>query len=183
MFMDTRVLYVTAVVIAAISGGYYYYSGSGNKLDATSAQSMTYSAKGVHLLQTNEQGQLYVKATVDDLQQDMKNQTSVLNNLNASIFKAGQVDSTFHAKKVHGYDDNEKVVLTDDVKATQHGPQGQIVFTTDELTAYPDQRTVETKNQVVVDAPNGQFISQGLQADLNKGQYEFFNIRGKYAPN
>ena len=70
--MDTRVLYVTAVLIAAISGGYYYYGGKGNKLDVASAQSMTYSAKGVHLLQTNEQGHLYVKATVDDLQQDMK---------------------------------------------------------------------------------------------------------------
>ena len=181
--MDTRVLYVTAVLIAAISGGYYYYSGKGNKLDVASAQSMTYSAKGVHLLQTNEQGHVYVKATVDDLQQDMKNQSSQLNNLNASIYNAGRVDSTFQAKKVYGYDDNEKIVLSQDVKATQFGSQGKMVFNTDELTAYPDSRTLETKNQVIVDAPNGQFISQGLQADLTTGQYEFFNIRGKYAPN
>ena len=84
---------------------------------------------------------------------------------------------------MYGYDDNEKIVLSQDVKATQFGSQGKMVFNTDELTAYPDSRTLETKNQVIVDAPNGQFISQGLQADLTTGQYEFFNIRGKYAPN
>jgi lipopolysaccharide export system protein LptC len=29
--MDTKVLYVTAIAIAAVSGGYYYYSGKGKK--------------------------------------------------------------------------------------------------------------------------------------------------------
>lgn len=181
--MDTRVLYVTAVLIAAISGGYYYYSGKGKKLDVASAQSMTYSAKGVHLLQTNPQGKLYMKATVDDLQQDMKTQTSALNNLNASMYSEGQVSSTFYAKKALGYNDNEKVILSGDVQASKIGPQGQIVFSTDELTAYPDLQKINTKKQVLVDAPNGQFVSQGLAADLGKGQYEFFNIRGKYAPD
>ena len=181
--MDTRVLYVTAVIVAAISGGFYYYSGKGNKLEAQSAQSMTYSAKGVNLLQTDEKGQLHVTATVDDLTQDMKSQTSELNNLNATVYNAGQIDSTFYAKKVNGYNDNEKVVLSQDVKATKVGLQGQIVLNTDELTGYPDLGKIETDKQVDVDAPNGQFISQGLKADLNEGQYEFFNIRGKYAPN
>lgn len=181
--MDTRVLYVTAVMIAAISGGYYYYSGKGNKLDVVSAQSMTYSAKGVHLLQTNEQGKLYVKATVDDLQQDMKTQMSALNNLNATVYSEGKINSTFYAKKALGYNDNEKVILSGSVKASKIGTQGQLVFNTEELTAYPDLQKVNTKKQVLVDMPNGQFISQGLEADLSTGQYEFFNIRGKYAPN
>lgn len=43
--MDTKVLYVTAIAIAAVSGGYYYYSGKGNKLETASARSMTYSAE------------------------------------------------------------------------------------------------------------------------------------------
>lgn len=180
--MDTRVLYITAVLIAAVSGGYYYYSGKGKKLDATSAQSMTYSAHGINLLQTNEAGQLYVKATVDDLNQDMKLKTSSLNNLNATVYNEGRIDSTFYAKKALGYNDNEKVVLSDQVKATKIGAQGQMTFKTDVLIGYPQRRTLETDKQVIVEAPNAQFVSQGLKANLNTGQYEFFNIRGSYAP-
>ena len=81
--MDTKVLYVTAVVIAAISGGYYYYSGKGKKLDANSAKSMTYTAEGIQLVQTDEKGNLYVRAQVDRLEQDLQRKTSTLSNLNA----------------------------------------------------------------------------------------------------
>ncbi len=56
--MDTKVLYITAVMIAAISGGYYYYSGKGNKLQTDSARSMTYSAQDINLTQTDESGML-----------------------------------------------------------------------------------------------------------------------------
>ena len=37
-----------------------------------------------------------------------------------------------------GDDDNEKIVLSQDVKATQFGSQGKMVFNTEELTADPD---------------------------------------------
>lgn len=70
--MDTRVLYVVAILIAALSGGYYYFSGKGKRLEVNSGRNMTYSAKGIHLTQTDEQGNLYVKAKVDRLEQDMQ---------------------------------------------------------------------------------------------------------------
>ena len=181
--MDTKVLYIIAVVIAAISGGYYYYSGKGKKLDANSAQNLTYSADGIHLLQTDEQGHLYVRAKVDHLEQDTQLKTAKLSNLDASMYQNNKVDSTFYAQQAHGFNDNEKVVLTGQVKATKLGEQGQMVLTTDQLIGYPKQRILETTHQVNVDSPSAQFVSQGLKANLNQGQYEFFNIRGKYASN
>ncbi|MDM1756457.1 MULTISPECIES: LPS export ABC transporter periplasmic protein LptC [Acinetobacter] len=181
--MDTKALYVTAVLIAAVSGGYYYYSGKGQKLDADSAQNMTYSAEGIHVVQTDENGNLHVRATVDHLEQDLKKDTSKLSNLNASMYENNQVNSTFYAKQAHGYEDNQKVVLTGEVKATKIGEQGQLVFLTDELTAYPKKRMLETEKQVTVTAPNASFISQGLNANLTTGEYEFSHIRGKYVPN
>ncbi|MDM1247862.1 LPS export ABC transporter periplasmic protein LptC [Acinetobacter sichuanensis] len=181
--MDTKVLYVTAVLIAAVSGGYYYYSGKGNKLDANAAQSMTYSAEGIHVLQTDEKGDLHLRATVDHLEQDLKKETATLVNLNASMYENNQVNSTFYAKQANGYDDNEKVVLKGQVKATKLGEQGQMVFLTDELTSYPKRQVLETTHQVTVTAPNASFISQGLNANLSTGEYEFTHIRGKYVPN
>ena len=74
--MDTKVLYITAVAIAAISSGYYYYSGKGHKLEVDSAQNMTYSAEKIQLTQTDERGNLYVRAKIDRLEQDMQKKTS-----------------------------------------------------------------------------------------------------------
>ena len=57
-----------------------------------------------------------------------------------------------------------------------------MVFHTDELTVFPETRELETDKQVIVESPQAEFVSQGLKANLNDGQYEFFNIRGKYEP-
>ncbi|NNH01128.1 LPS export ABC transporter periplasmic protein LptC [Acinetobacter sp. ANC 5414] len=180
--MDTKVLYVTAIAIAAISGGYYYYSGKGKKLEVDSARSMTYSAEKINLTQTDDDGNLYVRAQVDRLEQDMQKQTSKLTNLNASLYKNGVVDATFYAKVANGYDDNERIVLSGDVLATKLMQQGKMQFRTQELTGYPKTREIETNKQVIVQSPQAEFVSQGLKANLNDGQYEFFNIRGKYEP-
>lgn len=180
--MDIKVLYLAAVAIAAVSGGYYYYSGKEQKLDASSAQNMTYSADQIHLTQTNEDGQLYVRATVDHLAQDMHNQTAVLDNLNASMYENGVINAHFMAKKAHSYDDNEKVVLSEQVSASRTLAQGKMQMDTTALTLYPKTREIETDQTVKVQSPQANFISQGLKADLNQGQYEFFNIRGTYEP-
>ncbi|MCW8037989.1 MULTISPECIES: LPS export ABC transporter periplasmic protein LptC [Acinetobacter] len=180
--MDTKVLYVTAIAIAAVSGGYYYYSGKGNKLQADSARSMKYSAENINLTQTDEQGKLYIRAQVDRLEQDLQQKTSQLDNLRASTYKDGRVDATFFAKVANGYNDNEKVVLRHKVEATKLLEDGKMVFLTDELTAFPKTRELETDKQVTVQTPQAEFVSNGLKANLNDGQYEFFNIRGKYEP-
>ena len=60
--------------------------------------------------------------------------------------------------------------------------QGQMQFETAELTAFPQTRELESQRQVVVTTPQAEFVSQGLKAHLNTGQYDFFHIRGKYEP-
>ncbi|MEX5444330.1 LPS export ABC transporter periplasmic protein LptC [Acinetobacter schindleri] len=181
--MDTKVLYVTAIILAAISGGYYYFSGSGNKLQVDAARSMKSTAENINLTQTDEKGELAVRAQVVRLEQDMQKKTSKLENMNASMYKDGKVDSTFYAKLVNGYEDNTKVILSQQVVATKILQDGQLQFKTEELTGFPKTREIETDKAVEVTTPQAEFISQGLKANLNDGQYEFFNIRGKYEPN
>lgn len=181
--MDTKVLYVIAIAVATVSGGYYYFSGKSKKLEVDSGRNMTYSAEGVNVTQTDEQGHLSVRAQIDRLEQDMQNETSRLDNLSASMYENGQVNATFFARQANGYNDNKKIVLSGEVMASKLGPQGKIEFHTDELTGYPKNREIETDHQVVVRSPQAEFVSQGLKANLKQGQYEFFNIRGKYAPS
>lgn len=181
--MDTKVLYVVAIVVASVSGGFYYFSGKAKKLDVDSAKNMTYSAHGVHLTQTDEQGNLYIRAEVKQLQQDMQQKTSQLDQLKAVMYKQGKPDATFSALRANGYDENRKIVLAGDVVVTNLSDQGNMEFHTDEITGYPKTRELETQHQVIVQSPTTQFVSQGLKANLNDGQYEFYKVRGKYAPS
>src|SRR5690606_17948403 len=104
-------------------------------------------------------------------------------NLNASTYKDGEVDATFSAQLANGYEDNSRVVLSQGVVVTRLLSEGQMQFKTEELTGFPKTREIETDKTVQVTSPQAEFISQGLKANLNDGQYEFFNIRGKYEPN
>ena len=180
--MDTKALYITAVVIAAISGGYYYYSGKQGELALDGRQNMTYAAQNIQVTQTDEDGNLYIRAKVDQLQQDRRKKTVVLDQLHADMYKQGQVDAKFFAQHAYGYDDNTKVVLKNQVQAIRYTPTGQMQFDTTELTLYPKQRQLETEQSVKVTSPQAEFVSQGLKANLNQGQYDFFNIRGTYEP-
>ena len=180
--MDSKLLYPIAILIAAISSGYYYYSGKGQKLDAEASRSMTYTAKQIQVTQTDDRGQLHLRAQIDALEQDMQKKSSSLQNLNAQMYKAGQIDSTFQSAEAHGFDNNAKVVLSKQVTATKIIPNGNMQFKTEQLTVHPKQRFIETDQAVTIESPQARFDSRGVKADLNTGQYEFFNIRGKYEP-
>ena len=180
--MDTRLLYTLAVIIALVSGGYYYYSDINHKIKVDTAQNMTYSADAVQMLQTDEQGIVNVRAQVDHLEQNLQDKSSKLTNLNVSMYRNDQIDINFQADQGQGLNDNEKVILSGNVRAVKNSTGGQLKFFTDELTGYPKLGTLETKHQVRVESPGGLFLSQGLTADLNQGQFDFSNIRGTYAP-
>ncbi|ALH96327.1 LPS export ABC transporter periplasmic protein LptC [Acinetobacter equi] len=180
--METKSLYITALIIGSLSAGYYYYSGKSKKLEVDATRSMTYAAENINLTQTNENGQVVIKAQADRLVQDESNKTSKLDNLHAQTYQNGALDGTFYAKVAHSYDDNQRVVLSNEVVATRILPNGKMTMTTTELTGYPETKEIETDKQVVIDSPQSKMISQGLKANLNSGQYEFFSVRGTYEP-
>lgn len=180
--METKHLYAVALVIVSISGGYYYFSGKGNKLQDGTAQNMSYVANDVKIRQTDEKGLVAVEASVQNAIQNQENGTTQLNNFHATTYSSGQTDTIYSAKQANGYDNNQKIILTGEVVAQKTTPQGMMNFSTDELIGYPKTKIVETDHVVHVDSAQSNFISKGLKADLNTGQYEFFNIRGNYAP-
>lgn len=180
--MDTKVMYITAVVIASVAGAYYYYSGSGKKLETLDARNVSFTAKQIKLTQTKDNGELDLTADVEELTQWMQTNESKLTHLNVQMYNQGKVDSTFWAKQAYGYDDNARVVLSGEVIAKKWSQSGLIQFETEKLTGFPKDKYVETDVAVNVTTPQASFVSQGLKADLADGQYEFFNIRGNYAP-
>ena len=54
------------------------------------------------------------------LQQNMQQKTSQLDQLNAVMYKQGKADATFYAKQAQAYDDNTKIILQGNVVAKNY---------------------------------------------------------------
>lgn len=182
--MDTRLLYVIALSIAVLSGLFYFYSGKSAHLNAENNQDLSYNATNIHLLKTTETGQLEATTTASKLQHWEQEDRSELVQLQSTWYQQGQPTATFNADKATGYNDNSKVILSGNVRAKRLANDGQpaITFTTNQLTGYPKQNRIETDQPVLIQTNQGQFSSQGLNANLDQGQYNLFRIRGQYAP-
>lgn len=180
--MEHKMLYIVAIIVAILSGSYYYFAGKSAKLEMKKPSNFMYSAQNIQIMKSDEHGQLQLQAIVDNLQQDLKTEQSQMTNITATMFKQGVEDAKFFAKTVKGYDNNQKIVLSDGVIVTKIIPHGDMQLTTTELTIYPKQKRIETEHQVLVQSDHAMFMSQGLSADLNTGLYEFSTIRGQYAP-
>lgn len=177
---EHKTLYVTALILLFISGGYYYFSGSKVMLDGEKRNQMSYAAQGVKVIKADEQGQLQLQASIDEAHYDLKSQRSVMKNLQATVFENKKISATFFAPQVDGENDNQKVVLSQNVIARKYTENDVLHVETPSLTLYPKQKTLETNHQVTVQSAQAQFTSQGLKADLNTGEYQFLTIRGRY---
>lgn len=180
--MEHKLLYIVAIVVAILSGSYYYFAGKSAKLNIKQQSNLMYSAQNIQVMKSDEHGQLQLRAVIDDLQQDLKTEQSQMKHITATVFKDGVEDARFFARTVKGDDNNQKIILSDGVMVTKTSPQGDMELSTNQLTFYPKQKRIETDHQVLVQSNHAMFTSQGLSADLNTGLYEFSTIRGQYAP-
>jgi lipopolysaccharide export system protein LptC len=182
--MDTRLLYSIALVFVTVVGGFYYFSGKSKKLDHNTNQNVNSTATNLLVTQTREDGQLYAKATALNLSQSMQDGRAEINRLQGELFKEGQVSTRFHAQKAIASNDYQDMELLEDVQIDQVSEQKvpKLSLTTDYLHGNTKTNQIETHRPVQVHSPQAQFSSQGLKGNLNLGQYEFFTIRGTYAP-
>lgn len=182
--MDTRLLYVIALAIALISGGFFYYSGKSARLAAVKNQNLSYTASNIHLLKTDDSGQLEATTTAKHLEHWEQDNRTQLDQLQSVWYQQGVPNATFEADQAFAYNGNEKIVLTGHViaKRLANGKSAPVTFNTTTLTGYPDTNRIETDQPVLIQTSQGQIQSQGLKANLNEDQFNFFRIRGQYAP-
>lgn len=182
--MDTKFLYTIALSIATIVGGFYYYSGKSEKLEIRANQDLSSNADNIQVIQTNDDGQLYAKANIRHMTQWMNNGRAELEQVQGIMYQAGLPNSTFNADKAIATEDYRNIELNGNITLSKLNETQQpiINFKTDQLLGDTQTNQIQTKNLVFVTNPQAQFTSQGLKANLTTGDYEFFNIRGKYDP-
>ena len=183
--MDTRLLYTISLGIATVVGGFYYFSGKSEKLSGGSGQSLISTATQIQVTQTNHLGQLHAKATIDHVKQWMREEKAEAEKIQGTLFEDNKPTYTFNADQGLASPRYEHIKLLGNITVSQlapHNQQPELTFKTDELNGDTKQHQVETDSPVNVSSAYANFTSQGMKADLTTGQYEFFKIRGTYAP-
>ena len=182
--MDTKLLYIISLTIASCVGGFYYYSGKSQKLEIQASQDLSSNAEKIQITQTDDSGKLYAKTNIQSMTQWMTSGNAELDLVQGVLYQNGVISTTFHADKTRATDDYRKVELNGNIKVTKLNDEQKpaITLETDQLLGDTKTNQIQTDRVVFVTNPQAQFTSQGLNANLNTGQYEFFNIRGKYDP-
>ena len=179
---DSRVVYLVAIIIAVAVGSFYYYSGKSHRLDSKNNSQVSSSAQGLQLLQTNERGQLAIKAQVGSIEQWAHQDKTVAQQIEGISYQNGQADLHFNAQHASSADNFNHVLLNGGVKVERFHPVSPVSFDTQSLTIDTKTKHISTNDQVLLHSHQSQLKSQGLYADLAKGDYQLFKIRGLYAP-
>ena len=182
--MDTRLLYLIAVVLAAYSGWYYWQSGEQVQLDAALSQGIAYSARDIRLLQTDEQGQLQATTQAAELRHFGATDRTELDQIDSIWYQQGQQRAVLTARHAELSEQNQKIILNGGVQIRHINPtnQQETRFNTSQLVGYPKTRQIETDQPVQVTSSQGKIDSQGLRANLSEGDYQLQRIRIEYAP-
>lgn len=182
--MDTRLLNGIALIFVAVVGSFYYFSGKSKKLDSSGNQNINSTARNLLVTQTKDDGQLYAVVKATDLTQMMQQGRAEINHIQGELFNNGVVSTTFLAKKGLLSHDYEDVELLQDVTINQVAldKSPKLTLNTDYIRGNTKTNQIETNRPVQVTSPQAHFSSQSLKGNLSDGQYEFFNIRGTYAP-
>ena len=180
--MDTKLVYIISQALSAVATGFYYYSGKSKDLDIQSNADFFSHAEKLQITQTNENGQLYAKATIDKALQWANSENAELNLVKGMLYQDGLPNASFVADQMLIQNNYQNIDLLGNIVLEKTDPQGNptISFKTDKLQGDTKTNQIKTDRLVLITNPQAQFTSQGLNANISTGQYEFFNIRGKY---
>ncbi len=184
--MDSRTLTVLAILVGGVAAWFYYGSGRPVSGNARFNNGMDYSARDLHILQTDEQGHLVMRAGAQGLQHFSSHDRIEITAPNSVWYQPGKPDTRFSADHAISVDDYAVVTLTGHVTVIQvpGSTASGLTFDTEQLTGYPDKNIIQTAQPVKVQGLQGNFLAKhGLNANLAQGVYRFNDIQARYLPS
>jgi len=180
--MSTRLLYLFALIFMGIAVLFYSMNRDKTVKPVAVHSDIDYIATNISARQTDDQGLIESEAQAQTLRHYPKNDQLILDHITSTWFKQGQPNALLNADQGTGFDNNQKVILSGNVHVqelamTKHAP---VDLYTTSITGYPPTKKLETDQLVTIKSGSSSLVSQGANADLNSGQYEFFKPRGIY---
>ena len=135
-----------------------------------------------HYIHTNAQGQITEKLTSPKIISYKQNDKSVLQTPHLILY-GNKAPWIITADIGISLDDSQKIILKDNVKIVQHNPNGNTVFTTNEITVWPKKKFARTEQLVTIKQPGSIVKGQGMTVDMNTAEVKLLNnARGQYEP-
>lgn len=180
--MSTRLLYLLALGFISVAAVFYMFNREKTQQAIASHSEVDYSANTIVGLQTDDQGFIQNQLHADTLRHYPQGDRMELDRIASVWYKHGQPQTKLSADQGVSLQNNDKVILTGHVHVQQLATptHAETNLYTTELNGYPKTKKVDTDMQVTVQSSQSKLVSQGVRADLNNGQYEFFKPRGIY---
>ena len=180
--MSTRMLYLMAFIFMGAAALFYMFNRPKTEQIVATHSDVDFSASTISALQTDEQGQIQNALTATALRHYPAGDRMELDQINTTWYKNGLPQTTLAADKGTSLQNNDKVILTGNVHVQQLATANRAptdLYTT-LLNGYPKSKKVDTDQVVTIKSAQSNLVSQGINADLNVGQYDFIKPRGIY---
>lgn len=180
--MSTRLLYLLAFMLTSISILFYTLNREDVKPVVATHSDIDSSATLIVGTQTDDQGFVQHTFNADALRHYSQDDRMELDRVSSVLYKQGVPQSKLSADRAVSLKNNDKVTLSGHVHVQQlaSNPNAPTNLYTTALYGYLKNKIIETDQVVTIKSAQSNLVSQGVRADLNTGQYEFFKPRGIY---
>ena len=185
--MNTRVLIVLALIIAAIAGWFFQQQGKISPPINIEASEVDYEATDIKAVQTNEQGQTEYELNAESLTHNPKTNQDVMSGITMNwkpseqqryIIQSGTATINQESGDLHLYG-GFSLVSEDKTAATDIEP---IKVTGQALKGNTKSRQVYSDQPVKVEQGMNRFEASSMTANLETGEYEFGQVAVSFTP-
>ncbi len=180
--MSTSRLYLIALIFIGVAVLFYTLNREKVKPAVATHSDIDFSATTIVATQTDDQGFVQRTLNADTLRHYPQDNRMELDRITSFLYKQGVPQTTIVADHAISLQNNDKVILTGNVHVQQlasYQHAATDLYTTI-LNGYPKTKKIDTDQVVTIKSAQSNIVSQGVRADLNTGQYEFFKPNGIY---
>lgn len=185
--MNTRVLIVLALIIAAIAGWFFQQQGKIEPPINIEASEVDYEATDIKAVQTNEQGETEYELNAESLTHNPKTNQDVMSGITMNwkpsdeqryTIQSGTATVNQESGDLHLYG-GFSLVSEDKTASTDIEP---IKVTGQALKGNTKSRQVYSDQPVKVEQGMNRFEASSMTANLETGEYEFGQVAVTFTP-
>jgi LPS export ABC transporter protein LptC len=180
--MSTRKLYLIALFFIGIAVLFFALNREKVKKVVATHSDIDFSATTIVATQTDELGFIQNTMNAETLRHYPLDDRMELDKITSFLYKKGVPQTSLVAEHAVSLKNNNKVILTGNVHMQQlasYQHAATDLYTTI-LNGYPKTKKIDTDQVVTIKNAQSNIVSQGVRADLNSGQYEFFKPKSIY---
>lgn len=184
--MNTRILIVLALIIAAIAGWFFYQQESVTPTVKIAPSEVDYEATDIKAVQTNDEGETEYQLNADSLTHNPTTNQDEMSGITMDWAPGTEQRYQISAGSAAINQQTGELKLTGGFVLTSKGSSEgatPIKVTGQTLFGNTKKRAVYSNDPVKVEQGDNRFEAASMQADLEAGDYEFGQVAVTFMPS